>query len=620
MQRQESPHWAILQAWVGDEVRYSWNLAPAASPPMHSNHDALSTLKTQEAASALNQLAAARQTPASPTHAATLLAAAMRLAHAHPHSAALALGLLARWARLCGPSAKPQEAEVLRAAVAAGMGHLVEPGLARPTGAASVLLLGAAATALPTDEQREAAAAVCGALAAAQRAPAAQAGDVAAGVLSLMAVLLASAHQDAHRASLDLLRTLLHFLSLLDGTNPASLDALAPLYGGMRSVAVSALASGSPASVVPAVLRPAYAVLRSAGPTALPAAAAAALGLGGLLEGMLRAAAGYPACQLLAAEAEDALLAASACAEAEAGPEPASSLLVDACALATVQLAQGAQRLVAPPPALLRCHARALLHTVLPVHAFCAAAAAGKQPEVASALLQQQLGSALGQQAATLARGLADGLCRGGDPATASWLLQQLAARAQETCDQYAAYSVSSPEQWMAAADAVALRQLLERTFLSALVLLDGTWRAAATAADPPAARAAASTTSIGILAQLQFCRVHSDQYAGLLKQALTELPGAPAGAAAAAAALPCYEVVAAACPARHGAPRWVADAVSAAKAQFIFNALAVCADQLPEVRGASHSRIDGKVIMAWTAEIARIQTGVEQPHVVPAP
>eukprot|EP00887_Chlorella_sp_A99_P000719 scaffold5.g719.t1 len=384
------------------------------------------------------------------------------------------------------------------------------------------------------------------------------------------------------------------------------------MYSGLRSVALGALGSGAAAGAA-ASLSPAYAVLRGAARPTSPLAqrAAAALALGGLAEGLLRSAAGFAEAQLLATEAEAALLAVCEVADAEAPPQAAagppplpaaaaavdgsssSSFLVDACALATVQLAEGARR-PAPTPAMRRCHARALLHGALSLQPFCGAAAAGQPPAAASKALRLQLDSALGQHVAGLARGLADGY-PAASPAEQAWLLGQLVSTAQQTGDLYAAYSLNTPAEWMQAVDAAVLRQLLDRTFLCALALLDAAWRATARNAalrpgcgldggEPPHMAAATTAAGIaGVLADLQFCRLRSETYSALLRGVLSALPGAPAGVAALAAHLPCYADLAAAVPARGGAPRWAIDGVAAAKVQFLFTLLGPCAGHLPE-------------------------------------
>lgn len=396
--------------------------------------------------------------------------------------------------------------------------------------------------------------------------------------------------QDATGAACQLLGALLHYLSLLADGDSATLAALVPLYGGMRAATAGALVAGA-ADAVPNMLQPAYSVLRGGdpGPQSAARQAATVLVLGGLMEGLLRGAGGYLDAQQLAGAAEGDLLGACAAAEAAGGGGGAvagSSLCIDACSLATMQLMQGARRPLMTEM-VFRCQALSLLQSALSLRPFCAEAAGGNSPEAASDLLRRQLQTGLGQHAAAVARGLADQYPTTADPAMHSWLMQQLVAAAQQAYMQYAAYSVQTPAGWMQAVDGQALRQLLERVFLSAMLLLDATWRVAGSHQLGPAhpAQALAAATMVGILANLQFCRVPMEQYGTLLREALAVLPGDPEAAATVAGGLPQYAEVAGPCSARDGAPRWVADAVTAAKIQFVFTVLVTCCRQLPEVR-----------------------------------
>ena len=376
----------------------------------------------------------------------------------------------------------------------------------------------------------------------------------------------------------------------------------------LRGTAMTALARAPPADAVAGLLRPAYSVLKHAAPAARtpldgssgsaePATAAAAvLCLGGLAEGLLRSAAGFPeaaqladeavfnllaACDAVAAAAESAINAAAHAAL----PARSLELLRDACSLAVAQLTAAVR-----PPQLVgaggpaRCQVQSLLHSAVSLAPLRDVAAALPPPSEAAARLQRHAASALAQQAGVLARSLADQM-----PALRSsardWVLQHVAAAALAAHQQYRAYSLFTPSDWLASIDGTAVRQMLDRLFLACLVLLDAAWQdgsAPGAAAQPQRAQRAA--TVLAALADLQFCRVASPQYAALLRAALAEVPGDGGAAASLAAALPCYAQLAAPLPARGGQPAWLADGVAAAKLQLLVHALVPCCATLPQV------------------------------------
>ena len=383
---------------------------------------------------------------------------------------------------------------------------------------------------------------------------------------------------------------------------------------------MAAIRRSSAPAAVHGLLRPAYAVLRNAAPAASAAAiesngqlvqgAAAVLVLGGLAEGLLRAAAGFPEAAKLAAEAEGSLAAACAAAAAPAAAaevvnhsQPAQALLLDACALASAQLCAAVQRpqLAA---ASARCQAQAMLHSALSLAPLQQAAMSMIPPAQASALLQHQAGCALVQQAAGIATRLA-ALYSLLPIKEQHWLVQQVQVAARQAHAHYHQLALSASPAWLAGVDAAAVRQLLDKMFLACLALLGAAWQAAAapapaeptnhsTAVVAAAAdvqrqqlqRAQLAATVVGVLADVQFCRVGTAQYAALLRAALAEAPGDPAAAASLAACLPCYADLAVQCPVHAGQAAWLVDAVSAAKVQLLFNALVPCCGMLPVVSG----------------------------------
>jgi hypothetical protein len=404
-----------------------------------------------------------------------------------------------------------------------------------------------------------------------------------------------------------LLSALLQWLGGWAPQEPASclaLDCLAPAYSMLRGAATAALGRSQPAAVVAGLLRPAYAVLRTAsGNSSGPAsqqtgaqAAAAVLALGGLAEALLRSAGGYAEAAQLAAEAEGRLLAACDAAAAASAASAGSALLRDACSLAAAQLAAALRRphqLAAA--SLAQCQVQSLLHSALSLAPLCQAADARLPPAQASLLLQRQAGCALGQHAGAMARSLAEQWPRL-DGGTQRWLGAQVQAAARQAHQQYRQYSLLAPADWLAAIDGLAVRQLLDRLFMSCLVLLAAGWEAAAAAgAAGGQQRGQRAAVVAGALADLQFCRVSTPQYAVLLKAALAEVPGDAAAAASLAACLPCYADLAAPCPARGGQAAWLVDGVAAAKVQFLVNALVPCCDQLPQVCArCAHSTLHG--------------------------
>lgn len=390
---------------------------------------------------------------------------------------------------------------------------------------------------------------------------------------------------------------------------------------------MAAIRRSSAAAAVHGLLRPAYAVLRDAAPAASAAAiessgqlvqgAAAVLVLGGLVEGLLRAAAGFPEATQLAAEAEGSLAAACAAAAVQAAAPAAAAgtvdhsqpaqALRDASALASAQLCAAVRRpqLVA---ASARCQVQALLHSALSLAPLHQAAMSAMPPAQASALLQRQAGGALVQQAAGITTRLS-ALYSQLPGKEQHWLVQQVQVAARQAQAHYRQLALSASPAWLAGVDAAAVRQLLDRLFLACLALLVAAWQAAAAlvSAEPakhsaavvaPAAdgqrqeaqRAQLAATVVGVLADLQFCRVGTAQYAALLRAALAEAPGDPAAAAILAACLPCYADLAVQCPAHAGQAAWLVDAVSAAKVQLLFNALVPCCGMLPVVSGLGTS------------------------------
>ena len=391
-----------------------------------------------------------------------------------------------------------------------------------------------------------------------------------------------------------LLSALLQWLGGWAPEEPASclaLDCLAPAYIMLRGATVAALGRSQPAAAVAGLLRPAYAVLRTAtgsGHAPLQTglqAAAAVLALGGLAEALLRSAGGYAEATQLAAEAEGSVLAACDAAAASAATA-GSALLRDACSLAAAQLTAAVRRphLLAAA-SLAQCQVQSLLLSTLSLAPLCQAADARLPPAQASLLLQRQAGCALGQHAGAMARGLAEQWPRL-DGGTQRWLGAQVQAAARQAHQQYRQYSLSAPADWLAAVDGLAVRQLLDRLFMSCLVLLAAGWEAAAAAGAAGGGQRAQQAAAVaGALADLQFCRVSAPQYAVLLKAVLAEVPGDAAAAASLAACLPCYADLVAPCPARGGEAAWLADGVAAAKVQFLMNALVPCCGQLPQVR-----------------------------------
>jgi hypothetical protein len=362
----------------------------------------------------------------------------------------------------------------------------------------------------------------------------------------------------------------------------------------MRGVATAALGRSQPTAAVAGLLQPAYSVFKTAievhaSDDAPPLqqhshvqAAAAALAVGGMAEALLRSAAGFPDAAQLAAQAEASLVLACEAAAGAAETTTGLPLLRDACALATAQLAAAVRRpAFLCAPGVARCQARSLLFSALCLGPLAHAAATGQPPAQASQLVRGQAGCALVQHAGSMAGALAAQFA-GLDRSTQQWLLQQVVEAARQVHQQYRQYSMVPPLNWVAAVDAAAVRQLLDRLFLSCLALL----AAAVRAAPPlPAQRAELAAVVAGTLADLQFCRPGSPpQYAALLHAVLADLPGDAAAAAALAARLPCYAELATPCASRDGQATWLVDGAAAAKAQFLMGVLAPCCPVLSQV------------------------------------
>lgn len=427
--------------------------------------------------------------------------------------------------------------------------------------------------------------------------------------------------QDAPVAACWLLASLLQWLG---GWEPAgqpaclALECLAPAYGMMRGVGVAALGRAPPPAAVVALLRPAYSVLKGAAAAAggAPAgavadgcvqAAAAVLALGGLAEALLRSAAGFADAAQLAAEVEGSLVAAcevaaAAALAAEAAadrpltapgtraaalpavPHEWLALLRDACSLAGAQLGAAVQRpALVSSSALATCQAESLLGSALSLDPFRQAADAGVPPQQASRLLQSQAACSLAQHAAAMASGLAASYPRL-DASWQGWLVRQVQVAAGQVCQHWRHLSLATSADWLAGLDVAASQQLLDRLFLSCLVLLCAAWEAGGGAQAAPAGRAHLAADVAAALADLQFCRLNAPQYAALLQGILPEVPGSGAAAARLVCSLPCYAEAAAPCPVRGGQPAWLADGALAAKAQFLFNALVPCCSALPQV------------------------------------
>lgn len=278
------------------------------------------------------------------------------------------------------------------------------------------------------------------------------------------------------------------------------------------------------------------------------------------------------------------------------------ALLLDACALSSAQLCAAVRRpqLAA---ASARCQAHALFHSALSLAPLHKAATALLPPLQARALLRRQAGCTLVQQAASMASSLA-ALYPQLPGEEQRWLVQQVQVAARQAHALYRQLALSASPAWLAAVDAASVRQLLDKLFLACLALLVAAWQAAAaptpahaaehSAAAPAPAdaqrhaaeRAQLAAAVIGVLADLQFCRVGTAQYAALLRAALAEAPSDPAAAASLTACLPCYADLAVQCPTHGGQAAWLIDAVSAAKVQLLFNALVPCCGMLPVVSG----------------------------------
>lgn len=401
-----------------------------------------------------------------------------------------------------------------------------------------------------------------------------------------------------------LLSALLRWLGTLeelDGSSCLAVDFLAPAYGMMRGVGTAAINASQPGPAVAGLLQPSFAVLKTAIAAsqqqassllvAVPAACAV-LAVGGLCDALQRGAAGYSEASQLAAEAEAALLeACTAAAATEMAPQPAAAALFrNACSLAATQLTAAVQspRLLVAA-AVARCQTWSLLHSALSLEPLHRAAAVQLPPAAASAALQRQLGCALMQHAGSLASSLAARYAAL-DGGTQRWLLEQVQAAARQAHQHYRHYSLSPPLAWLSAVDADAVRQILDRLFLSCLVLLAAALEALGRLQPAPSVAAATlqlqpaqlSALAARVLADLQFCRLSSPpQYAAVLKAALADLPGDAQAASSLASCLPCYAELAAPCATRGGEATWLVDGAGAAKVQFVMSLLVPCCNAL---------------------------------------
>jgi hypothetical protein len=531
---------------------------------------------------------------------AAALAALLCRSAGEPQIAGPCLALLARWARQLAMSRgaggpQTQHAATLEAAAAAAQRILLAHGLRSPAGGAAVAFLGCAAGATGDSAQRDALAeAVGGALLRHQGAlPAAAAVDAVAAAGALLPALTG-----APDAACWVLAALLACLAnlQLDDAGGAALEALAPLHPAVRGAAMAVLrASPAPERTLHAFLHPLYGVLRPvllAG-DAQPAArrAAGLLAAGGLLEGLLHEAAALEAAGPLIAALERHLLQAAA--------EVTSGLARDACALALVQCYQAGRRQAGATLGSMRCMAGALLESGLSLRpldeatqAGCGAGAQAAARAAAEALRRRAAG-ALGRHAAALAAAAAEQCRRLGGAEAALALQGQVEAAARRANEQYRRFALAGGA---AGLEQPALRQLLDRLFAAGVALMAAAWAAAPLpggllasipAADgpprpapPPPAGLAAGV--VAAAADLQFCRRPLPLHADLLRAALRALPSDPTAAARLAAALPRYGDLEARAPGAGGAPAWLVDGVSAARAQLLLAALASCAAGLP--------------------------------------
>ena len=182
--------WADLRG--GPEQVCLWRDLSTCEPQVCESQPALThNMVGVQAARAIAALSAARATPRSPGDAAALLTAAEQQRRAdQPAVEALALGLLARWARLQVAQPVPAAAAVLFSAAQLCTHELVTQGLGGPISATTVLLAGAVSRGLNPSSRTELADVLGRALLVTRQAEVATAGGIAAGTMALLASLL----------------------------------------------------------------------------------------------------------------------------------------------------------------------------------------------------------------------------------------------------------------------------------------------------------------------------------------------------------------------------------------------------------------------------------------------
>ncbi|KAK9841030.1 hypothetical protein WJX81_006565 [Elliptochloris bilobata] len=545
---------------------------------------------------------------------------------------ACALLLLARWARLvlhsalrgkAMPATGAAERQALRRAVECALACAAQGAAAPPRLlAAAILFLGCAAEAFSETEGARACAAVAGALhegrpGLAQRG---LAGEAVAGV-----GLLLAAQQDA---ALWLLACVLalwtppgHDMAPAQEQADAALprvDDLVPLYAMMRQLGgavVEARRLAEASTVVASLTDVLDGALHS---DHWQERAAATLAAGGLLEGAARGQAALPPSDAALSRLDHALTAA--CADAAAASarleilcpnyypgdvhlqsragraDPAAlaweeatgvRLWRAAAALAILEASQGCQR-PPPTPGTLACMMGALLHDALSLDGLFAAAAAGAHPDAATTWLRSQAAGAWGRAAASLAR-VAAQQYRHVEPDAQQRTQQDLQVMAEAFHAAYRRYALLTAPAWLQAVDGGAVRQVLDRAFSSAVVLLGAFWAVAVARPgvlrnrpQPPSPDEVA-VRALDCLAHLQFCRMRLSAYSALLQAVLTAAAGSPMASLGLLTCVPCYEGLTQAGPG--GEPLWLADPVLGTRVQFLMAMLAPCLPQLPQAK-----------------------------------
>ncbi|BDA43549.1 hypothetical protein COCOBI_04-5610 [Coccomyxa sp. Obi] len=389
----------------------------------------------------------------------------------------------------------------------------------------------------------------------------------------------------------------------------ASIDNMAPIYTTMRLV--GSHSSGlPPAQASSHVLGLAELLNNAMLSSDRECQSGSVLAAGGLLEGCSRAspplAAHDPGLLLLEHLVSTSCRQAAECnavRHSRAGLFQTSSIEIeetssqkfnavdilwrDASSLACMEAYQACRR-PAPSSGALHCILGTLLQSTLSLAGLFEAASSGQPPAVASAWLQRHLAGALMSGAATCSRVVAEQYvaAESHEQQAAQLAVHRFAVAFH---DQYREYALRTPQSWLEAVDGGAVRQVLDKVFMCAVLLMSTFWDAAGKREDRLAegqSRMAPEEIAVrllDVLGHLQFCRLRLSVYSLLLQALLSATARSTQACQGLLLCLPSYAYLVG--PAVNGAPVWEADSVLASRMQFLMSMLGPCIPRLTQCK-----------------------------------